>query len=274
MKTEIINKLIDFISTSGMNLIYAILFLVVFTIISKIILVSIRKILSKNKKSKIFNNFIAQIFKYLLIFVGIMVTAEFLGIPNTSIVAVFGTFTLAIGLTIKDIMSNIANGMVLINADLISENDLVEIGGMTGVVDTVKLMFTCVITSDGKTVTIPNSSVMSSTITNYSKKGIRRIDLVFGVGYDSNMSQVKTVINDVIDNIPAIKQDEGVTIRMTNHNESSIDFDVKVWVQSSDWATTRYDIIENVFNAFKENNIEIPYKKIDVYHHNNIETIK
>ncbi len=142
--------------------------------------------------------------------------------------------------------------------------DFIEGGSAKGTVQEIGIVYTTLTTPDNKVITVPNGSLANSTITNFSTKDTRRVDFVFGTSYDVPVSQAKAAIESVVSSHELILKDPAWTIRLGAHNSSSLDYTVRVWVKAEDYWTVHFDLMEAIKMKFDEEDIEIPYNKVDV----------
>ena len=224
-------------------------------IVIKILTAIVRKGLKRSPKvSSVAGGFVTTVVKIALYLIYLIALLTLLGVPTTSLVAILTAFSLAASLALQNSLSNFAGGLILVATKPFEEGDFVDIGGTSGVV---------------KDVVIPNATVSSATITNYSRNPERRVDFVFSVAYGSSVQKVKDVIMSVVETQPGILMDKGVTIRLTEHGASSLNFVTRVWVNQADYWDTYFDLNERVLEAFAENNLEIPFPQLDVHMVNN-----
>lgn len=233
-------------------------------LIVKIILAVTRKLVNKSKLKGIAGNFIVTILKIALVFIYLITILRVIGIDTSSFVALFTVGTLAISLAIQSVISNFASGIILVTNHPFKEGDFVEIAGISGTVEQITLFSTKVRTPDNKMISVPNSSVSGGNIVNYSTEEKRRVDLTFGVGYGSDIDKVKRVIESALDDHELVLHDDGYTVRLSEQGDSSLNFVCRCWVKSADYWTVYYDLNETMTKRFEQENIEIPYNKLDV----------
>lgn len=248
----------------------------------------VRKILLRVLKDEMLSNFLSKI-----VFVGIMIlvvvaTLGTMGVQTTSIIAALGAAGLAIALALKDSLSNLASGIMLVVFRPFTKDDKVEIGGLVGVIEDISLFHTYMRMADGKLVIMPNTSVATTQVINYTRKHTRnidkdekmpkrkadniilRIDWLVGVGYTSNIDEVKKVILKAVESTANIdtgakNASKKIFVGVNELQASGIEFAVRAWVvDNSKFAVTKSDMIENVKKALDAANIEIPYNKLDV----------
>ena len=257
----------EIITKYGESFIWAII-----TIITGIILVhwAINVIMRYVEKSNLApgaTKFLRGIVAFLFYFVVILTAASVLGIPVTSVLAIFSVFTLAFSLAIKDIIALFASGITILASKPFNAGDFVEIPeeGVSGYISQVGLIHTHLFTADNKEIIIPNSIVAGNTLINYSKIGLRRLDSVYSIGYGEDFEKAKRIIREVVDSEPLVEKEKDIFIMMTAMGQSSIDIVCKVYVRWDSYETLRCRLNENVKLAFDANKIEIPYNQIDVH---------
>ncbi len=242
----------------------AVLTVVLGYILVRIIIAIVRRIINRTRLKGLAGNFIVTIVKILLFFIYIIAVMKVLGIDTSSMVAILAASSLAVTLALQTTLSNFASGMILVGNHPFKEGDFIEAAGVSGTVENISLFSTRIKTVDNKQITIPNSSVASGNIINYSTEPKRRVDLVVPVAYGTDTDKVKKVVTDILEAHPLILHDEGYTVRIAAFGASSIDFTCRAWVNNADYWTVFFDLNEQIKARFETENIEIPYTKIDV----------
>jgi small conductance mechanosensitive channel len=166
---------------------------------------------------------------------------------------------------VQGVISSLASGIMLVVTKPFEEGDFVDIGGASGVVESIKITSTKLKTGDNKVIIIPNSTVTSSNITNYSTKETRRLDLTFSVAYGSDVEKVKEIILGVIAKHSEILDTPAPMVRLTEHGASSLDFVTRVWVKQADYWPVNFDLKEEVLAAFDAAGISVPFPQLDVH---------
>ena len=206
------------------------------------------------------NNFI-KITLYIALAITIV---AIMGIPMASVITVFASAGAAIALAVQGSFSNFMGGIMLLIFKPISVGDFVEIDGDSGSVTEVGIFYTELRTPDNLVVTIPNKTMVDTTIVNYSRNDTRRVDIVVGVSYGSDVEQVKRTIFEVIAANEKAFADPAPFVRVTEMADSSLDFSVRVWCNASDYGLLKSDLYEELNAAFEKAGIEIPYNTLDV----------
>lgn len=261
---KIWNNVISWCSTKGLRLLEAVLVLIVGIIIVKLLVKALRATLNKTKLEKVVAHFLVNVTKFLLYLMVLYIFASMIGIPMTGFIAIISAGGLAVSLALQGSLSNLANGVVLICTKPFNENDFVEIDGQSGSVKEIKMMYTILNTPDNKSVIIPNKTVVESKIVNYSANDTRKVVFSFDVAYNSDVEKVKAIINSVIINHELVLLEPTPFIALKTLGESNITFMASCWCKSQDYWTVYYDVIDEVFNEFKRENISIAYNQLEV----------
>ncbi|TJY65134.1 mechanosensitive ion channel [Sinimarinibacterium sp. CAU 1509] len=188
-----------------------------------------------------------------------------LGVNTTSAAAVLGGAALAIGLSLQGQLSSLAAGVMIILFRPFKVGDVVEIGGILGTVDEIKIIHCILKTPDNQIVVVPNSSVTGNTITNFSALPTRRIDLTIGIGYGSDLLQAKRILDRLLAEEKRILAQPERSVQVKELADSSVNFAVRGWVNSGDWWATRCDLTERIKLAFDAEGIEIPFPQMTVH---------
>lgn len=245
----------------------------------------VKKIIIKTIKDEMLASFMSKISFVSVIIISIVATLGTIGVQTTSIITALGAAGLAIALALKDSLSNLSSGIMLIIFRPFTKGDTVDIGGHIGIIKDISIFHTYMQTPDGKLVIMPNTNVATKEVINFTLKGVkenniqqltvsqevvRRIDWLVGVSYNSDIKKVKEIIAKSVENTDNIDKGNNniarkVFIGVNELQASAIEFTVRAWVIDNDkFFKTKCDMIENVKNALDENNIEIPYNKLDV----------
>ena len=261
-----INELIStYIIPFSIKIFFAILIFIVGRIVVKAIIGLLRKILAKAKMDVILVNFVSSIVKTVLLLFVVVAALDQLGVNTSSLIALVGAAGLAIGLALQGSLQNFAAGVMMIIFRPFKSGDFIEAGGVTGVVEMISIFSTTLRTGDNREIIIPNGSIYSSAITNYSARETRRIDMVFGIGYEDNMKQAKQIMQTILDADDRILKDPKTLIAVSELADSSVNFVVRPWVKSDDYWAVKFDITEKIKEAFDDDNISIPYPQLDLH---------
>ena len=223
------------------------------------------KVLVARGMDEILVSFLSSILRWVLLLFVIIAALSQLGINTTSLVALLGAAGLAIGLSLQSSLSNFASGVMLIIFRPFTKGDFVEAGGATGVVDSISIFTTTLTTTDNKEIIVPNGSILSNNITNYSARPTRRVDMVFGISYDDDIRKAKQLLQDIIAADDRVMADPAPTIALGELADSSVNFLVRPWVKAEDYWGLLWDTTETVKLKFDEAGISIPYPQMDVH---------
>ncbi|KZZ41744.1 MAG: mechanosensitive ion channel [Saccharospirillaceae bacterium] len=222
-------------------------------------------IMSRRKLDEALVEFITSIASVLLSFVVALIALEQLGIDTTSLMALLGAAGLAIGLALKDSLSNFAAGVMLILFKPFRLGDFVEAGGVAGVVEKISVFSTQFRTGDNREIIVPNSGIYGGVITNYSAKATRRIDLTIGIGYDDDIKKAREVLQHILQQDNRILAEPEPVIAVAELADSSVNFAVRPWVHSADYWAVQWDLLETIKLTFDEKGISIPYPQQDIH---------
>lgn len=254
----------DTILQYGWNVIAACILFFIGRVVSTLLSKGIEKILLRRRVDITVIHFFAALVRYITLAFAAIAALGRLGIETSSIIAVIGAAGLAVGLALQGSLSNFAAGVLLVTLRPFRAGNLVQIGAITEVVESVHIFSTTLLTADNKDVVIPNGKIIADSIVNYSRHPFRRIDLMISVGYDSRIAEVKRVILAVIDADRRIDRQRDTTVRLAELGASSLNFTVRVWVKNTHYWDTYYDLLENIKEALDEHHIAIPYPQMDI----------
>lgn len=259
------DKLVELVQSYGLPIIWAIIVFIVGRIVARIISNSVGKMMTKSNVDETLIKFAKNmIYIALMIFV-ILAALGKLGIETTSFAAILAAAGLAIGLSLQGTLGNFASGIMLILFRPFKVGDFVEAGGVSGVVEEIQIFSTKMRSGDNKEITVPNGQIVGSTITNYSAKETRRVDMVIGVGYNDDLKKVRAVLEDILNSDERILKDPAVTIGVAELADSSVNFVVRPWVKSGDYWGVMFDTLETVKLRFDAEGISIPYPQQDLH---------
>jgi small conductance mechanosensitive channel len=253
------------IVTYGTQLLMAIVIFVIGKWIVGLISNAIVKAMDKKDVDTTISKFVGSlIYAALFAFVIIAALGQ-LGIQTASFVAIIGAAGLAVGFALQGSLSNFASGVLLILFRPIRAGDFVEVAGQAGSIAEVGIFSTIMKTGDNKVIIIPNSNIMGGNIVNYSMEATRRIDLIVGIAYDADIRHAKKILEEIIANEERVLKDPGATIAVAELADSSVNFVVRPWVNSSDYWPTKFALLETIKLRFDEENIGIPFPQMDVH---------
>lgn len=227
------------------------------------------RVMSRAGMDQILRDFLRNFARVLGLVVVLVAVLDAVGVPTTSLLAVLGAAGLAIGLALKDSLSNIASGVMLIVLRPFRAGDAVEIAGREGVVERVNIFQTLLRAYQNHDIILPNSQITTQPIVNFTSRPQRRIDLPLGIGYGDDIRKARDVLLGLTRSHPKVLADPAPEVLVTALAESSVNLVLRAWVQTPDFVEVRSDLTEAVHRSFGEHGISIPFPQRDlhIYHH-------
>ena len=236
--------------------------------IAKLVTRIIEKLTTRARIDETLVKFVSNMAYWAMLVMIIVAAIDQVGIDTTSFAALVAASGLAVGLALQGSLSNFAAGVMIILFKPIRVGDYAEAGGTAGVVEEIQIFHTMMRTGDNKQIIIPNSMITGDTITNFSAKDTRRIDLVIGCGYDDDLPAVKRFLEEVLQTEEEILEDPEPIVRVHELGDSSINFDVRPWVPSSEYWEVKCSLMEKIKLGFDERGFTFPFPSRDVHLHN------
>ena len=253
--------------TYGIQLLLAVVVYLVGNFIIKRIVKLVEIALSKKKVEVTLHRFLLSILTTLLKAIQIIVFASMIGIETASLIAVLGAAGLAIGLALQGSLANFAGGVLILLFRPFKNGDAIKAQGYVGVVEEIQIFNTILKTFDNQRIIIPNGLLSNGCVTNINVNGTRRVDMVFGIGYDDDITQAKTLLRSLIEADSRVLKDQAVDIWVGEHGDSSVNLFVRPWTTAEDYWGVYFDMMENVKVEFDKAGISIPYPQQDVHMH-------
>ena len=226
---------------------------------------TLNKFLIKRRFDPILVNFINGLIKIILSMVLALVLLDYLTIPITPFLTILGTFGLTLALSLKDSISNVASGMIIIVTHPFKQGDYIDCQGIAGTVQKISLINTTLISIDNKKVVMPNNKLTSNSIINFSSEEKRMVEFTFTVAYGTEIEKVKNTIKEVILREEKIYDQPEPIIRLNKLGESGIDFLVRIWCKTTDWRGVYFNMLELVYQEFYKKGISFPFNQLDVH---------
>jgi len=254
-----VDKGYDLIINFAPRVIGAILIWIIGSWVIKLIIKGIKKALEKGdydiSLKKFLLNLVTWAFKILLI----VIVLGTVGVETTSFAAILAAAGLAVGLALQGSLANFAGGVLIMLFKPFKVGDLIECQGEIGTVKLIEIFTTKLTGLSNKEIIIPNGVLSNGNIVNYSTEGTRRVDLIFGVGYDSDIKKTKEVLMNVLTSHPKILKDPAPTVNVIELADSSINFAVRPWCETADYWSVYFETTENTKEALDAAGIDIPY---------------
>lgn len=255
---DILTRFFDMAVSFGIKLIIAVVVFIVGRWLIKWLRKFIERFLERRHIERTVKSFLDSLANITLQVILFLVIVNILGISTTSFAAILAAVGLAVGMSMKDNLSNFAGGvMILINKPF-KLGDRIIAQGMDGVVNSIGILYTILLTGDNRTIYIPNGPLSTGSIINFSNQKERRIDIVFTFGFGVNADNVKSILNNVIRNTASIKDIPAPFIGVTTLNNGTFDITIRVWVNSTDYSSVNVELNEKAYAALQENNIYTP----------------
>ncbi|MFR3522018.1 MAG: mechanosensitive ion channel family protein [Clostridia bacterium] len=262
----IVKRIIDWTFTGGIKLIIGTLAIVIgFKIINKL---SKRFINLAEKRNvdmtliKFIKSFISYTLKILLV---LIIAGSYWKLELSGLAAIVASAGVAIGLALQGSLSNFAGGFIILLLRPFKVGDYIQTGQFEGTVEQIGVFYTSLTTIDNKVVLIPNGSLSNGSLVNYSAKDTRRVDLVFAVSYESDILKVRGILKDIVQQHRLVLDYPEPFVGLLEQADSSLNFAVRVWVNTPDYWTVYFDLLEEVKLRFDKEEISIPYPQIDLH---------
>ena len=263
-------KVMDFTvygSLTVERIISTVLLITVCLIVIKLLISIAKRTTKRFEADTAVRNFILLIIRVVLYFVGILFVGDYMGLPMTSLLAVFSVAGLAVSLSLQDQLSNVFGGFMIILNKPFRTNDVITVAGQTGCVINITLTYTTLKTGDNAIIYIPNKDASTQNIVNFSREGIRRVSAVVTASYDSKPETVKLALKEAAAMTEKILRDEShvPVIGLSSYGPSAIEYTTHVWCNASDFWNVTYGLNENIKKAFDNNGVEMTYDHINVH---------
>jgi len=263
--THYIQMAKDWLFEHGPGVLVALAIFVIGRLLAKWLTSMTQKALARSGVDQTLRRFLGTLMYYIMLTGVIIATAGQLGIQTTSFIAIVGAAGLAIGLALKDSLSNFASGVMLILFRPFKVGDVVTTGGVTGKVQQIDIFSTVVLTPDNQRIIIPNSNITANIITNINAEETRRIDLVIGIGYEDDIRLAKETLLEIVTADAGVLSDPKPAIAVSELADSSVNFIVRPWVKTVDYWDVRLRLTENIKLTFDEKGISFPFPQQDVH---------
>lgn len=249
----------------GIKAITALVIFYVGRIVARFVAKGIRKVMQSQEVDKILESFVSNLAYWAMMTFVVIAAINQIGVQTTSLIAIMGAAGLAIGLSLQGSLANFAAGVLIVMFRPYRVGDFVEAAGIAGTVVQVQILTTILKTGDNKQIVVPNGQIMGSIITNYSANATRRVDLTVGVGYDDDIDKVRSTLQNLIDADERILKDPSSLIAVSELADSSVNFTVRIWVNSADYWGVYFGLTEAIKKRFDAEGISFPYPQQDVH---------
>ena len=254
-----------YLSEYGLKIIAAVVILFIGKSAVKKLTALIKTVMIKAKIDLTLVEFLENVIYFALLIVVVLASLNALGINTTSFLAVFGAASLAIGLALKDSLSNIGAAVLIIIFRPFKVGDFIDAAGASGIVEDINLFSTVIATGDNKVTIVPNSSIISGNVTNYSNKTTRSVSHVFGIGYNDDLKLAKETLLQIMHDDERVLKEPAPFVAVGELGSSSVNLVFRAWVKTEDYWNVHFDMLERVKLTFDEKGISIPYPQMDVH---------
>ncbi|WOF72874.1 mechanosensitive ion channel [Parvibaculaceae bacterium PLY_AMNH_Bact1] len=252
----------------GLSIIGAVLILILgFWIAGRARAFTIKALDKPLNSDEMLKGFFGSIVRYLVIIATVLAVLGQFGVETTSLIAVLGAASLAIGLALQGTLSNVAAGVMLLVFRPFRVGQFVELNGMSGTVKDLTLFTTELATGDNVQIILPNSSVWGSPLKNYSAHSTRRVDMVYGIAYDADIDKAMSIIKAAIAADDRCHKAPEPLVVVGNLGDSSVDLTTRVWCAAGDYWGVKFDLTKKIKEAFDAEGVDIPFPTRTVYQH-------
>jgi small-conductance mechanosensitive channel len=259
-------QVIPYTNITILQVLTAIIILVIGWMSAKIIIAVFRKEVRKTKLPELVMELIARFFGALLYIVVILLAVSALGISVSSVtLGLSAVIGLVLGFGMQDTMTNLFAGIWLAALRPVDKDEVVTTNGMTGKVNAIGIMSTELLTADNQFITIPNKLVWGSVIVNYSRMPARRVDVIAGISYTSDVDRAIQIAIALMKKHPLVLKDPAPAVVVTELADSSVNLQLQAWTKTGDYWTVNFDLTKQILETFRQEGIEIPFPQMDVH---------
>ncbi len=255
---------VNFIGFATKVLLAIVVFLVGRAVIKRVV-AEVDKALDRKKVDPMIHSFSHSCLNALFYVILFIVTISILGVQMTSLVAILGAATLAVGLALQGSLANFAGGFLIVLFKPFEVGDFVEAAGYTGSVAAVQIFYTVINTVDNRRIIIPNGELSNNSIVNYTRNNVRRVDINFGISYGNDYKKAIDLLRGIADSQEKVLREPGVQIRLKEFGDSSVNITYRAWAKTSDYWDVYFDTMEMAKDTFDREGIEIPFPQLDVH---------
>ncbi len=263
--SKYIDIAINYSSEYGVKIISALLIFFIGKWAVKKVTSLVKHTMTKAKIDITLLEFAESLIYFVLLLMVILTSLNALGINTTSFLAVFGAASLAVGLALQGSLANVGAAVLIIIFRPFKVGDFIEAGGASGTVEDINLFSTIIAPVDNRTIIVPNAAIIRGNITNYSVKKNRRVDHVFGIGYDDDLKLAKDTLMQIMIDDDRVLADPAPFVAVSELGDSSVNFTTRAWVKTADYWNVYFEQIEKVKLTFDEKGISIPYPQMDIH---------
>lgn len=247
------------------SLLPALIYLIIGVIIIRIVMHAVARALSCSSVDKTLHKFLLTLTKVILWFVLFMTVAGALGIQITSFVAILSVAGLALSLSLQGVLGNLASGLMLLSVKPFKVGDFVEVAGLSGTVDEIGFIYTRLRMLDNRIIFLPNSAVSGSTLTNYTKENIRRVDFVFKAAYDYDPETAKQAILAAGTGLSKVLKEPAPFVSISGFTDAGPEFTARFWCATDDYWDVYFGVYEALLGEYKKHGVAMSYPNVNVH---------
>ena len=262
---DLLNTVIGWATTAGMRIVIALVLMFVSFKVINYIGRRIEKSAKRKNADKTIVRTLAYLFKIGMKILVVITLIGYVGFDTSGLTALVASLGVCVGLAVNGALANLAGGVLIILTRPFRIDDFIEAQGYCGTVEDIRMTNTKLRTPDNKVIYIPNGALSSGSVVNYSVMDIRRVDEVFSISYKTDFQKAKQIITEIAEAHPLVLKDREIFVRVSEHADSSINITSRVWVNSADFWTVKFDMLEAVKERFDAEGIEIPFNQVDVH---------
>ncbi len=262
---KILEQLKNFALGNGVDLAKGIIFILLGYVGIRVLISILKRSVNRSKMEKTIPNFMISILNIGLMIMLIIGVLKMLGASTDSVVTLASVISLGVSLALQDVISGVANGFLLVTTKPFVEGEYVKIDSVEGKVVSISMFNTVLKTADGIMITIPNSSATKSSIINYNRLPVRRIVINVPVAYGTRTEVMKKLIGEVADSHEKVLKNPEPSVRLTEYQDSNLNYTLKCWTKGDDYWDTMYDLMEQILDVLVDNNIPIDYNQLDLH---------
>ena len=264
--TEEVSSLVGTIKNLSLtSVVKIVLLIVVLIVLVKLLIKLSERFLERSRIDKSLHGFLRTSIRIVLYFLAATIVAGSLHVDVTSLIAVLSVAGLAVSLALQGALSNLASGLVILTTRPLQVGDYVSVGDCEGFVEEISMTYTKLAAYDRRKIFIPNSTVTSSNVVNYTLEGRRRVELTVTASYGSDMDTVKRALQEAVDAVPGFYDDPPVFIHVTAYQESAVAYMVRAWCSNDDYWDNYYGLLEEIKRSFDRNGVEMTYPHLNVH---------
>ncbi|RLC98835.1 MAG: mechanosensitive ion channel protein MscS [Chloroflexota bacterium] len=269
--SKLYDNSLEWLANNGLSLLLKLLVVVVILLVFKVVAAMAGKLVRRGldnsglSLSTLLKDFFVSMATKLVMLIGFLIVLSQFGVEIGPALAGLGVLGFIVGFALQETLANFASGLMILVYRPFDVGDLVEVAGKVGIVKLMSLVSTTIVTLDNQRLVVPNTKIWGDVIRNVTAEKTRRVDLVFGIGYEDDIAHAEKILTDIVESHPLVLKNPKADIKLHTLNESSVDFVVRPWIRTEDYWTVYWDITRAVKDRFDQEGISIPYPHQDIH---------